>query len=364
MHDPLSRLYRVKLTLLATILVAFGMGLLIFGHWVQHAAGWQWLANWPIIDVGSALFTTGMFGVAWQYVDGRDGEVRDTQRLKRVLAESAPAMRDAVIQGFAFEPSDLARVSTPATLDQIITNGLAIRLGDAGLAREIYADLERQAIRLTERLYDARVSIHLSPGPAPRRRPISSERLLRIVARWEYQMVPVFSTRRFVCTSDLRELDELNAESTGTFAWYLPPSSGLAADDKAAFQLLDFSVDGEPLPIRRSIKGGGQTYTVSLGTKAVESHQPIAVACTYETVISRDEHCFRLNVGQPTKGLNVELNYGDAGIGRVVVLDYITSPEPTRISRSPSGVAERSVFVESDGWVFPRSGVAFVWGDE
>ena len=131
MHDPLHRLYRTKLVLLATILLAVGLGLLIFGHWIQHAAGWHWLTNWPVIDIGSGLFTTGLLGVAWQYLDGKDSEERDTERLKRVLADSAPAMRDAVIRGFAFEPADLARVSTPETLDQIITNGLAIRLGDA-----------------------------------------------------------------------------------------------------------------------------------------------------------------------------------------------------------------------------------------
>src|SRR5580765_8955601 len=101
MHDLLHRLYRTKLVLLATILLFAGLALLIFGHWVQHAAGWQWLSDWPLVDIGSGLFTTGLLGVAWQYVDGKDSEVRDTERLRRVLAESAPAMRDAVIRGFA-----------------------------------------------------------------------------------------------------------------------------------------------------------------------------------------------------------------------------------------------------------------------
>jgi hypothetical protein len=129
MQDPLHRLYRTKLVLLATVLLFVGLALLGFGHWIQHLSGWRWLTNWPVSDIGSGLFTTGLLGVAWQYVDGRDGEARDTERLKRVLADSAPAMRDAVINGFAFEPDDIARVATPEVLDQIVTNGLAIRLG-------------------------------------------------------------------------------------------------------------------------------------------------------------------------------------------------------------------------------------------
>ncbi len=53
-----------------------GFGSLIFGHWVQHEPAWHWLTNWPIVDIGNGLLTTGLLGVAWQYVDGQDGDVR------------------------------------------------------------------------------------------------------------------------------------------------------------------------------------------------------------------------------------------------------------------------------------------------
>lgn len=43
------------------------------------------------------------------------------------------------------------------------------------------------------------------------------------------------------------------------------------------------------------------------------------------------------------------------------VLDFIASSETTRVSKSPTTVPGKSVSVEFDGWVFPRSGVAFVW---
>jgi hypothetical protein len=364
MHDPLHRLYRTKLVLLATILLFVGLGLLIFGHWVQHASGWGLITNWPVIDIGSALFTTGLLGVAWQYVDGEDGEVRDTERLKRVLAESAPAMRDAVIHGFAFEPGDLARVSTPETLDQIITNGLAIRLGDAEFAREIYEDIELQAIAPPERLYNARVSIHLSKPLAMARGAANGRaRLLAVTMRWEYSLIPTYPTRRFVCTSDLREFRELTVDKAGTSVWYIPASAGAKADSEAVFELLDFTVDGETRTIRRATKAGGQVYSVSLGEDAMTAQRPVTVAFTYRTVVAADGHRLRLRVDQPTKGWSIELDYGDAPIKDVAVLDYIASGEQTKISRSPVEVPEQTVSVDFDGWVFPRSGVAFVWSD-
>src|SRR5580765_1600597 len=205
MHDTLHRLYRTKLALLAVLLLFLGLALLIFGHWITNQASWHWLTNWPIIDIGSGMFTTGLLGVALQYVDGRDSELRDTERLKRVLAEATPAMRDAVINGFAFEPDDLARVATPEVLDQIVRNGLSLRLGDAGFARDIYDDLQQQAIAVPERLHDARISVHLSPLPMGRGTPNGRTPLFVVTVRWESSLHPKYRNRRFSAVSDIDE---------------------------------------------------------------------------------------------------------------------------------------------------------------
>jgi hypothetical protein len=360
MHDPLHRLYRTKLALLATVLLFVGLALLIFGHWILAIPTLHWLTNWPVIDVGSALFTTGLLGVAWQYVDGKDSEARDTERLRLVLAESAPAMRDAVIRGFAFEPDDLARVATPETLDQIVTNGLAIRLGDADFASEIYSDLQKQAIRPPERLHDARVSIHLSPLSMDKGT-TKGRALFVVTMRWEYRLTPAYATRRFTCTSDIREFRELNLDNAGTSVWYVPSTAGIDASHPAAFELLEFTVDGAPCKVRRTAKAGAQTYSATLPAEALTSEHPVNVAYTYRTVVAVDGHCLRFRVDQPTKGLSIELDYGDTDIAGMTVLDYIASGERTRISRSPAGVPEKIVSVEFDSWVFSRSGVAFVW---
>ena len=357
MHDPLQRLYRTKLVLLATLLLFTGLGLLIFAHWVQHAAGWHWLRNWPLLDIGSGLFTTGLLGVALQYFDGQDSEVRATQRLERVLTAATPAMRDAVINGFAFQPDDLARVATPEILDKIITNGLAIRLGDPTFANEIYDDVRQQAIGVPERLHDARTSIRLSmdrstaKGRAP---------MFVTTVRWEYSLVPTYQTRRFVCLSDIDEFRDLTEDTTATSAWYLGPRTGLDAGAKESFELVEFTVDGQPRPIRHTAKQGSQTSSVNLGHEAMQG-EAVTVAYTYRTLVSVDGHLLQLRVDQPTKGLTVELDYGDCGIEYVSVLDFIASSQRTRVSQSPKSVPGKSVSIEFDGWVFPRSGVAFVW---
>lgn len=361
MHDLLSRLYRTKTAFIATMLAVIGLVLIAAGHHSEQAVTWQWLNGWPVTDIGTGLFTTGLLGVGLQYFLDEDKERLDNERLRRAIANSVPAMRDAVIQGFAFEPADIARVATPEVLDQIITNGLALRLGDAGFARDVYDNLQQQAIGVPERLHDARISLHLSPLPAGRGTAKGRAPLFVATVRWESSLHPKYQTRRFSCVSDREEFRGLNQDTAANSAWYVGPRTGLAAADRETFELMDFTVDGTPKKISRTSKQGSQTYSVNLGPEVLQSADRVTVAYTYRTVVAVNEHLLQLRVDQPTRGLSIELDYGSTDIDHINVLDFIAGSEPVRIARSSANVPERVITVEYDGWAFPRSGVAFVW---
>lgn len=359
MHDPLQRLYRTKLALLATILTAAGLGLLLAERWLRATGTMPWLQAWPLTDLGSALFTTGLVVVAFEYVDGQDSEERATARLHRVIQSEAPAIRDAVIDGFAFKQDDLARVATPETLDQIIRNSLALRLGDATFAEEIYTDIRDQAIRASERWHDAKIAIRLSMDRGSERAP-----RFVVTVRWDYTVVPRQATRRFAAVSDKDEYRELAQDPAATSAWYIRPTSGIEAGARESFELVQFSVDGEARPVRRSARKDGQVYSVNIGKDTVEAGQPVDISYTYRTLTSQRGHLLHFDIEQPTRGIDIELDYSDCGIGQISVLDFFASSKHTQISRTPDTVPGKSVSVHLDGWVFPRSGVAFVWALE
>jgi len=100
---------------------------------------------------------------------------------------------------------------------------------------------------------------------------------------------------------------------------------------------------------------------VNLGQDALARHERVTISYTYRTLVAVDQHLLQLRVDQPTRGLSVELDYGNTNTEHVNVLDFIAGNEATRIVRSSVAVPEKVVSVEYDGWVFPRSGVAFVW---
>ncbi|MCP3797963.1 hypothetical protein NLX83_01700 [Allokutzneria sp. A3M-2-11 16] len=350
MRSTLDRLYKTKLQLIAILMTSLGVILLLVKENLGvDAPGW-------FLDFGSALLTTGLLAVAFEYIDRKDGDERATQRLRQVLHEEAPAIRDAVLDSFAFNAKALKDVASNDTLDRIAANALGLRLGDGDLASDIYADIRNQVVQAPERWHDVDVNVTLSPwgdGPATGR-----GSMFLATIRWEYRVTVAHPMLRFACVSDMAEYRELLRDPAITSVWHVDPSSTITADSPAAFELTHLTVDGQPKKIRRAQRRGGQIYSVDLGD-VVGSE--VTVAYSYTVLVQRHGHLLYLDLPRPTKGVHVRLSYAGAGIRRVNTLDYFASAEQARVEHTSTDASAKTVDVGFDGWVFPRAGVAFVW---
>ncbi|WP_234531678.1 hypothetical protein [Streptomyces shenzhenensis] len=358
MQSPLQRLYRTKLALLATVATVVGIAFMVLAHWAAGHAGWSWLNDLPVLDVGSALFTTGLIAIFFEYIDQADAEVRANQRLRKVLSEEAPAIRDAVVDGFAFAPEALTNVASPKTLDRIVENCLSIRLGDNELAADAYQDLRKQIIGAKQRWEDARVAVSLAPwakGPAEGR-----GAMFVATIRWEYRFVPSSPVLRFSCVSDLDTYRELLTDPASTATWYFEPVHGLDASSPEVFELVQVAVNGKSQKIRRSVRKEGQVCTVGLGGD-VKTGEPVTVSYAYRVLVQQHGHVLHLDLAQPTKDFRAELWYGDCGIRYMNVLDYLSGPRQPRYTALAASDPSPSVEVAYEGWTFPKGGVAFVW---
>jgi hypothetical protein len=367
MRDVVGRLYRTRLVLSCFILVGTGIALLTVENLLADSTTWSWLTNLPLHEIGATLIGGGIFGVWLDYFMRREAEAVDEQRLRSLLHDQAPVMRDAVLQAFAANHEDLKRVATPEMLDQVITNSLALRLDDQQFASEVYTDIRDQAVGALERWYDAMLSIELSEPEVSHLGPKAGtkfrEEYLAVTVRWEYTVVPKHPVRRFVCLSDRDEYLELANERGATSAWYQTPGSGLDASSPEAFQLVRFSVDGEERTIRRTSRKDGQAYAASIGREALDAGKPVTIAYTYQLTMRRDGNYLFFDIEQPTRDLRVDFDYGGAELDAVSVLDLIPSVRRTVIERPIEVTGSRVLRVDIQGWVFPRSGVAFVWSE-
>lgn len=350
--------YKTKLTLIAVIVVVLGVALLFFEAWARQQDGWSWLAVVPVAEIGSALLGAGLIAIAFEYISREHGEAQAMHRLRTVLAEQAPAIRDAVIQGFAFDADDLARVSSPETLDQVVRNALAIQLNDRELARDVYSDLREQVLRAPERWHDVHVSVSLDPwegGP-----PAGRGSMFIATVRWEYSAIPSQPVMRFSAVSDMDDYRSLLDDPSTTGMWYFQPINGLTAASPEAFELVQLTVNGEERRIRRSLRKDAQTFVVDTGVTP-DGSEEVKLSYTYRALIQRNSHLLALDFPRPAKGVKVGLSYGGSGIRHVTVLDPISSTEKARIIKSPDSVPTPTVELGFDGWIFPRSGVVFIW---
>lgn len=365
MHSPLHRLYQTKLTLLAVILTVAGVVLLVASYLAEELGRWRWLGSVPAVEFGAALFTTGLIVVAFEYLDREDAEARAMQRFRKVLHEQAPAIRDAVIRGFAFSPEDLTNVASPATLDKIVTNCLAIQLEDRQLAEEVYADLKEQVIRSPERARNTDISVVLAGWEGDRGAGSGAKSAIPMfvaTVRWEYRVVPKLPVLRFTCTSDLDDYREHLHDPSVTNTWYFQPVGGLDGANQEAYELLELAIDGRRLPVRRSTRSKTQVYTVDFGEKVIAAGKEVAISFTYRVLVQRHSHLLHLDISRPTKGPKIRFSY-DRGcaIRYVSLIDYIASPVQPRIANLPVSSPSPHIEVAHDGWVFPKAGVGFVW---
>ncbi|WP_027932174.1 hypothetical protein [Amycolatopsis thermoflava] len=357
MSYPLDQLYKTKLRLVGLVTAVIGVGFLLVSHTAETAPELAWLIAWPTNELGTTLLSAGVIAVIFEYYARKEAEERAAAHFRIAIRQEAPAIRDAVLDSFAFAPEALRGIASDTTLDRIATNALALRLGDQALAQDAYTDLRDQVIAAPEHWQDVDVSVSLSPRPAG---PATGRGSMFVATvRWQYRLRPTLATMRFACLSDESEYRELLRDPTIASAWHFDPSGGLDPADPEIFTLLQLAIDGKARKIRRTVRQGAQLASVTLGQDAVE--RDVTISYTYRVLVQRHGHLLYLDLPRPAKGVHFQLDYAQAGIRRVNVVDYFASPDVARLEQSPADVPTKTVNVSIDGQVFPRAGVAFVW---
>lgn len=354
---PRSTIYR--LTMGAFILVLIILGLLCANLANSLASsGDSWKTAVTLLNaLSDVLIVSGAIGIALELFTGRAKDEADTERIRALLKESAPDFRDAVVEGFAVQPDDLARVASPELLDGIAKNVLALRLGDEHFASEIYEQVRDQAIRASERWQDVDVSVRLSSMDE---RSAVGAPLYDLLIEWEYTTIPSHAVRKFTCVSDSDEFYDLITDVPATSAWFMPKHTGVDAAARTSYELLSFAVDGEELPVRRSTRKAGQTYAVHLAEAIIDT-KPVRIRTVYRAVGSRTAHRFFLEIPVPARDLSLTIDYTNTDIARLSVTDAVNSLAKPQVSQIPEHLPGRELKIDIPGWVLPRSGFTAVW---
>ena len=357
--DLNHRLRKLKAALLAISLTLAGILLMMLNGWIEHLklGDWEWLHSIPLGELGGTLFGAGLLSTLFEYSFRKEQEEATVEQFRQIIHEQAPAMRDAVIKGFAIHPEDLKRVSNPDLLDDIAANVMSLRLGDEQFAREIYADIRDQAVRAAERWYNVEVRVRLS---SILERSTEGTPLFDVTVEWEYTTVPSGSVRRFACVSDRQEYRELLLDIPATSPWLMQNRPGVDAASRESYELLELTVDGRPQTIRRSTRKTGQTYSAQLDAAAC-SGKSVRVRQVFRVVTPKWGHRLYFELPQPCRRLSLSIDYTNTDIAHLTISDTVATSRAAQITRSPAAVAGKVVSVDVPGWLLPKSGFSATW---
>lgn len=357
--DLNHRLRKLKAALLAVSLTLAGILLMMLNGWIEHLklGDWEWLHSIPLGELGGTLFGAGLLSTLFEYSFRKEQEEATVEQFRQIIHEQAPAMRDAVVEGFAIHPEDLKRVSNPDLLDDIAANVMSLRLGDEQFAREIYADIRDQAVRAAERWYDVEVRVRLS---SILERSTFGTPLFDVTVEWEYTTVPSGSVRRFACVSDRQEYRELLLDIPATSPWLMQNRPGVDAASRESYELLELTVDGRPQTIRRSTRKTGQTYSVQLDAAAC-SGESVRIRQVFRVVTPKWGHRLYFELPQPCRRLSLSIDYTNTDIAHLTISDTVATSRAAQITRSPAAVAGKVVSVDMPGWLLPKSGFSATW---
>lgn len=357
--DLNHRLRKVKAALLAVSLTLAGILLMMLNGWIEHLklGDWKWLYSIPLGELGGTLFGAGLLSTLFEYSFRKEQEEATVEQFRQIIHEQAPAMRDAVVEGFAIHPEDLKRVSNPDLLDDIAANVMSLRLGDEQFAREIYADIRDQAVRAAERWYDVEVRVRLS---SILERSTEGTPLFDVTVEWEYTTVPSGSVRRFACVSDRQEYRELLLDIPATSPWLMQNRPGVDAASRESYELLELTVDGRPQAIRRSTRKTGQTYSVQLDAAACGG-ESVRIRQVFRVVTPKWGHRLYFELPQPCRRLSLSIDYTNTDIAHLTISDTVATSRAAQITRSPAAVAGKVVAVDMPGWLLPKSGFSATW---
>ncbi|WP_309130350.1 hypothetical protein [Brevibacterium sp.] len=354
---PSAQIYRLRLTLVGVSFALASVVLSVFVDWLEDTMQVNQLLLASLHWIAELLLVAGAFGLVTDFFAGRARDKANRAIYREEQEEMIPTYVDSVLEAFSASPEKLERVASPKLLDDLASNALSLRLGDDQFARELYEDIRDQAIRSAERWYDVEVRIRLSGIPE---RSTSGTPRFDVTVEWEYTTIPSSKVRRFMCVSDRSEYNEVRDDAPATQAWFMTPRPGMDASSRESYELLEFSVDGQPLKIRRSARKSGQTYSVDLGGRR-DGGEPVRLRQVFRTVTPMWGHRLYFELRQPSRGVSLSLDYTNTSIANMHVSDTVSTNRPIRLTRTPPGGAGKEVGVDATGWLMPKTGFAFTW---
>jgi alanine racemase len=186
-----------------------------------------------------------------------------------------------------------------------------------------------------------------------------AENYFKVTTRIEYTKFLRNEVFLIGCAMNNRQLAALFADARCEYRWLLSEQNNPFKESD--FQVERVSVDNEDVPIIRAGKTG-RGYEVWCGGDALNRKlgRPVKIEIEVVTRKSKSSNVFSVFIVYPTRGLEITFNHGDTGMKNVREVSFFSGRHPNPEVTKEDGKSVR-IKVGDKNWIFPTSGVIFIW---
>ncbi len=268
----------------------------------------------------------------------------------------------------AVEPR-LRRIFVPgeeksiARIDNIIRHCLQTRTRNEELGDAIYYEMFETLFGKEDRQLELRscfrydISIaHLPEAVHPQKR---TDAYFQLRTHIEYKKTIRSNLFLIGCASDRNQLEALIEDEHCEYRWILGDDEDLVIERD--FTVEKMRIDGEDIPIMEARKTH-RGYEVWCGSDALKTKINTEVKIEIEilTKKAKSNRTYAVYLLYPTRGLEINFHYEHAGLKNVRAESFFAGRHPQAAISAHRGKAIH-VKISSEEWVFPTSGVIFIW---
>ncbi len=189
----------------------------------------------------------------------------------------------------------------------------------------------------------------------------------KIVYDLRYETVLKKNILKFVCVRDIEELNIAMHESS-LFSRYMLPVSKDIIENISQVYTTDFvEINGIRLnEIKDEALNEEKYYFTQCFTRSELSNligKKVSVRYRITTIINKFAHFYTMVTEYPIQNLSMSFDVGDTDIKMIWPIDCFSSGNIPKYTYTPTKKKPKKieVTVGKDEWVYPRSGVTFVW---
>jgi alanine racemase len=267
----------------------------------------------------------------------------------------------------AIEPR-LRRIFIPdeeksiSRIDNIIRQCLQTRARDEELGNAIYYEMFETLFGKEDRRLELRSGFryNIRIGQASKAKDAGHSRnYFRVSTHIEYKKTIRDNIFMIGCAANNSQLAALFEDPRCEYRWLLSDGRNLSLERD--FTVERVRIDNEEIPIIET-KKTKRGFEVWCGTEALKKkiNSEVKIEIEIATWQAKDNKIFPVYLIYPTRGVDINFNYEKAKLKNVIEKSFFAGRHP-QPSISKSKDKSISIKISDKDWIFPTSGVIFIW---